>query len=1389
MDDPFAQFDDWAKPVVAKDPFAEFEDWAKKAPAVAEKPSDPFPDQSRRYEEAKQWAVQSGGGDQPIDRVMGGIGLNSKKQGPFGIRPRDIAMPFQGAITALGRAVTGGKSDAQKMKDAEEARDKGEATDEQLARLAIREYEQNRNQQIGASGRIAQGVAQAPAIVAEAMVGGAAVKAAGKGIGLAKVVDGAKTPLGIGLQSAGVQAAATPITPGLWLKEAEQRQAENGGYLLDPKNAGLPMFRAAFTNAIMGHLGVATKGKGVVRGLGVQAAALPAEQAFADVAGGAAEDAFVKLGMPEKMKTETGYGTFGMLASGKYGEAMEKVAVEAILSTIVSRMQGRKTDQVALAKDAFDSLAKDGVPAEKAPEILKQALSDPQKAPEGPVRDFAEAMKPPEPVKSPVDPNKAPEVPKPPPEAAKPEPGPESLKPEIAPETKPQEPEAHPETVESVDDVIARIMGEGDRRKSSGTSPEGAERRQNLTLGRETPVTKSNVRASEVGDFDSGRFGENHFRVEILNDVGKPIGQIRVGLEGDTIHLPTGGQDNLRFGEGRGKGNQPFKEAELLKLATQLAERFPNAKKIQYKRAPERRGTNPEFSTGELRKEDVTIPLSRFRKAAEPVKKGIGKKPPVETPPEPTAPEPEVNSIKNEATEAERARTGMPPRAPVDIVGHSFPELRDQVADIAQKDPGRADRLVEELKANPRRIADDLEDAILLRRQVDLKLAHRKAKDAVVEAQKSGDPAAIVEAENIREAAYDKYREAMEINEAAGTLQGRALGARRMMMRDDYSLENLTYQREKTLGRKLNEAEMAQVEALSKKLEDVEARLDALQKAAAEKPTVAKVEIGKRTKAARSEVDAAWEELRAATKGKLFSVEAAFGEAIVPAAKLAKAYIKLGVAKFSDFVEAVRLKSGKPLTPEAERILKRGFDDAQAELAAEKRDQRIESGTEKLKAKLEAGDVDKPIRKDPPRSKETNRLEAERRQVVAEINQMRLADERAQEGVIKRNLRRVWEVASLQRGIFLGLDLPPLLRQAGFVSLGHPVMAAKAFAKTVKAFRSDLKSQEVMAEIASRDNAKNGAYKRDMNLELSDLHSQDEFVQSSYLKKIPVFSGLQRWHSAFLTKLRADLYDSLSAGLSKTGTPTAAEGAIIGNAVNVFTGKGNLGRYEQAVGSLNNVFLAPKWVVSRFQTASLQPLRFGAAKHGMQAQARKAVAKEYARMLAGVATVYGLVSLAKAAGAQIGDVETDTTSADFGEIRIGNTRLNPLAGLSQVIRFVSRLGQGEQQVINTKKDGTEVKSRMPTRMGDTAASEFRKKLAPIPSNVWTGTELYRKSIGKGKGPPKPYPQSAQEQAIEGLVPLTPQEIKKAIDDLGLPGGVAVGLWAMIGGGAKTYDRK
>ena len=428
--------------------------------------------------------------------------------------------------------------------------------------------------------------------------------------------------------------------------------------------------------------------------------------------------------------------------------------------------------------------------------------------------------------------------------------------------------------------------------------------------------------------------------------------------------------------------------------------------------------------------------------------------------------------------------------------------------------------------------------------------------------------------------------------------------------------------------------------------------------------------------------------------------------------------------------------------------------------------QKVVAQIDDLTERLETGSFALPKRLESPVvSKEMDRLVFERdrlrRQVRDRIDALKP----------KSVWGRVAEPLNAARAVMTSLDFSAVLRQGGFITLGHPVRAAKSLGPMFRAFASEEAAFHVSQEILNRPNAP--LYARSklfLATDAAQLGAQEEAFMSRWAKNIPLVAGSARAYTTFLNKLRADSFDAMVGALARNGEATQAEASAIANYINVATGRGGEGKFQNAARGLNTVFFAPRYVASRFQLLGGQPF------YGGTATTRKLVAKEYARFLVGLGVVYGL---GKAAG---GEIEADPRSSDFGKVRFGNTRLDPLSGLSQVAVLASRLVSGK-----TKSPVTgEVKPIRGDDVpygGDDAvdvlATFIRTKLSPP---VGTALDVLSRKNVVGE---KVTPGSA---AANLTTPMALRDVYEAIKEQGVAEGTAMGLVSIFGMSLQTWRR-
>ena len=196
-----------------------------------------------------------------------------------------------------------------------------------------------------------------------------------------------------------------------------------------------------------------------------------------------------------------------------------------------------------------------------------------------------------------------------------------------------------------------------------------------------------------------------------------------------------------------------------------------------------------------------------------------GKTPEAEAPA--AAPEGET-SIKNEVTEAERAERGL---SPVEVEARQTPafEAGQKAVDEGTIDPRS---LAKELADNPRPHTDE-EAAALLYDRMKLQNEHATAMNTIEAARASGDEA--MEARG--KAQLAKVEDAMNTNDEAarksGTETGRALAARRMMIKQDYSLANVLQRaRVASPSGEVSPELRNTLETLTKQLDEANKRID-----------------------------------------------------------------------------------------------------------------------------------------------------------------------------------------------------------------------------------------------------------------------------------------------------------------------------------------------------------------------------------------------------------------------------------------------------------------------------------------------------------------------------------------------------------------------------------
>ena len=377
------------------------------------------------------------------------------------------------------------------------------------------------------------------------------------------------------------------------------------------------------------------------------------------------------------------------------------------------------------------------------------------------------------------------------------------------------------------------------------------------------------------------------------------------------------------------------------------------------------------------------------------------------------------------------------------------------------------------------------------------------------------------------------------------------------------------------------------------------------------------------------------------------------------------------------------------------------------------------------------------------------------------------------------------EAANIPRVMLATADMSAPLRQ-GIIMMGdHPVLWGKAFGKMFQfAFKP-----EVFREYFDKDLREHRHYDlmRKSKVAITDpkkpIGEREEAFISRVLQKIP---GLkipvefaERAYTGFLTKLRVDAFslwtdELLAQGLSPVKDKKVFDAAA--NVVNTFTGRGSLGKNLNKIGPQLNVLLfSPRLIAARFN--SLNPVWYATQPK----EVRMKVLGDFAKFVIAGTTTLALIKLATADRDDV-SVETNPRSADFGKIRIGNTRFDIWGGHQQFARALTQIILGERKSTITGRVMSLNKDQYPfTTRKDIFYSFIEGKLAPGPAllkefmagaKTFEGEDITVESVLWNK-----------------FVPMVIQDIADAYRDGGLGIATPAGTGAFFGLGVQTYGKK
>jgi hypothetical protein len=257
-------------------------------------------------------------------------------------------------------------------------------------------------------------------------------------------------------------------------------------------------------------------------------------------------------------------------------------------------------------------------------------------------------------------------------------------------------------------------------------------------------------------------------------------------------------------------------------------------------------------------------------------------------------------------------------------------------------------------------------------------------------------------------------------------------------------------------------------------------------------------------------------------------------------------------------------------------------------------------------------------------------------------------------------------------------------------------------------------------------------------------------------------------------------FDAMVDSLGGREQVTIDEAKIIANFVNVASGRARLpGQFDQALVTLAVPFFAPRFALSRFYLGIGQPLFHHILTGKGTWRVRRLILKQYVKGFRTAAIFYGTVAIAAALLYDDDDedkprIELDMRSSDFGKIILRNTRLDPLAGLSQTAVFMTKMLGDEEKDLDTGR----VKNLSSYDKGQKLSNFLRTKFSPSLALFWD-VAVAKEGFG---GEPLDAKYFAQQ-----TVPLTYRDVLRLMKDQGIPTATALMLLSIFGAGLQVYD--
>jgi hypothetical protein len=270
----------------------------------------------------------------------------------------------------------------------------------------------------------------------------------------------------------------------------------------------------------------------------------------------------------------------------------------------------------------------------------------------------------------------------------------------------------------------------------------------------------------------------------------------------------------------------------------------------------------------------------------------------------------------------------------------------------------------------------------------------------------------------------------------------------------------------------------------------------------------------------------------------------------------------------------------------------------------------------------------------------------------------------------------IGQLVNIPRSLMSTLDASFGMRQALPLAASHPKLWAKEYGGSFKYFGGKGGARRYSRDMSAIEKHQNFDMWKEAGVNFTDvgrkMGHREEAFPSPIAEKLtggdrsPIRMS-SRAYTGAANRLRITYAEHLLEKAQKQGYKNTVKlREDIARLVNAHTGRGSLpGSLEKAGPALNTVFFSPRLFASRIETVAL------AGHKGLHPFVRREAQGSVAKIAGGVGAV---TAGAAAAGAK---VETDPRNADFGKVKLGNTRVDPWAGFQQPVRAASQIASGK----------------------------------------------------------------------------------------------------------------